>query len=98
MKVKFQTGAPSKNISSCRNTLFTGKSIDFERHATAPEILMVLTVGFDPICYFVGGFNFFKLANEKFTGFSFFMIYITCYSMAIISMCLQLLLCSIDIV
>ena len=36
----------------------TDKSIDFERHATAPEILLVLTVGFDPRGHFVGGFNF----------------------------------------
>ena len=52
----------------------TSKSIDFERHATAPEILLVLTVGFDPRGYFLGSFNFFKLANEKLSGFSFCMI------------------------
>ena len=37
---------------------YTGKSIDFERHATALEILLVLTVGFEPRGYFLGGFNF----------------------------------------
>ena len=32
---------------------------------TAPEIRLVLTIGFDPRGYFPGGFNLFKLANEK---------------------------------
>ena len=36
---------------------------------TAPEIRLVLTVGFDPRGYFPGGFNLFKLANEKLFGF-----------------------------
>ena len=48
---------------------FTGKSIDFERYMTAPEIWLVLTVGFDPRGYFLGGFNLFKLANKKLFGF-----------------------------
>ena len=36
---------------------------------TAPEIRLVLTVGFDPRGYFLGGFNLFRLANEKLFGF-----------------------------
>ena len=40
----------------------TGKSIHFERHMTAPEIQLVLTVGLDPRGYFLGGENIFKLA------------------------------------
>ena len=47
----------------------TGKSIDFERHVTAPEIWLVLTVGVDPRGYFLGGFNLFRLANKKLFGF-----------------------------
>ena len=38
----------------------TGKSIDFERHMTAPEIWLVLIVGVDPRGYFLGGFNLFE--------------------------------------
>ena len=41
----------------------------FECHMTAPEKWLVLTVGFDPRGYFLGGFNLFKLANEKLFGF-----------------------------
>ena len=37
----------------------TGKSIDFERHMTAPEIQLVLTIGFDPGGYFLCGLNLF---------------------------------------
>ena len=48
--------------------LLTGKSIDFERYMTAPEIWLVLTVGFDPKGYFLGGFNLFELANKKLFG------------------------------
>ena len=51
----------------------TGKSIDFERYITAPEIGWVLTVGVDPRGYFLGGFNLFKLANKKL--FAFFQLY-----------------------
>ena len=40
----------------------TGKSIHFERHMTAPEIWLLLTVGFDPKGYFPCGANLFKLA------------------------------------
>ena len=40
----------------------TGESIDFERHMTAPEIWLVLRVGFDLRVYFPGGENLFKLA------------------------------------
>ena len=29
----------------------------------------VMTVGFDPRGYFLGGFNLFELANEKLSGF-----------------------------
>ena len=36
---------------------------------TAPEIWWVLTVGFDPGGYFLGGFNLFELANKKLFGF-----------------------------
>ena len=36
---------------------------------TAPEIWLVLTVGFDPRGYFLGGFNLFELANKKLFGF-----------------------------
>ena len=39
--------------------------IGFECHMTAPEIRLALTVGFDPRGYFLGGFNLFKLVNEK---------------------------------
>ena len=35
---------------------------------TAPEIRLVLKVGFDPRGYFLGGFNLFKLANKKLSG------------------------------
>ena len=49
--------------------VFTGKSIDFERYITAPEIWWVLTVGVDPRGYFLGGFNLFKLAKKKLLGF-----------------------------
>ena len=40
----------------------TAKLIDFECHMTAPEIRLVLTVGFDPRGYFQCGANLFKLA------------------------------------
>ena len=42
--------------------LDTDKSIHFERHMTAPEIWLVLRVGFDLRVYFPGGENLFKLA------------------------------------
>ena len=51
------------------HTPTTGKSIDFERYITAPEIGWVLTVGVDPRGYFLGGFNLFRLANKKLFGF-----------------------------
>ena len=35
---------------------------------TAPEIRLVLTVGFDPRGYFLVGLKLFKLANEKLFG------------------------------
>ena len=41
----------------------TAKSIDFERHRTAPEIWLVLRVGFDPTGCFLCGDNLFRLAN-----------------------------------
>ena len=47
----------------------TGESIDFERHMTAPEIRLVLTVSFDPRGYILGGLNLFKFANDKLFGF-----------------------------
>ena len=47
----------------------TGKSIDFERHMMAPEIWLVLNIGFDPGGYFLCGLNLFKLANQKLSGF-----------------------------
>ena len=37
----------------------TGKSIDFERHMMAPEIWLVLNIGFDPGGYFLCGLNLF---------------------------------------
>ena len=37
----------------------TDKSMEFERHMAAPEIWLVLTVGFDPRGYFLGGLNLF---------------------------------------
>ena len=43
-------------------TSLTDKSIHFERHMTAPEIWLVLRVGFDLRVYFPGGENLFKLA------------------------------------
>ena len=44
--------------------------MESERHMTAPEIRLVLTVGFDLQGYFLGGFNLFKLANQKLSGFN----------------------------
>ena len=86
--------------TSCRKILWkhqgTGKSIDSERHMTAPEIRLVLTVGFDPRGYFLGGLNLFRLSDEKLFGF--FICIITCYSIAKISMCPLLLLCSVEMV
>ena len=41
----------------------TAKSIDIERHRNAPEIWLVLRVGFDPTGCFLCGDNLFKLAN-----------------------------------
>ena len=35
---------------------------------TAPEIRLVLTVGFDPRGYFLGGFRLFELFNRKLFG------------------------------
>ena len=37
----------------------TAKLIDFECHMTAPEIRLVLTIGFDPGGYFLCGLNLF---------------------------------------
>ena len=50
----------NRRASRVRET--TGKSMESERHMTAPEIRLVLKVGFDPSGYFLGGFNLFKLA------------------------------------
>ena len=65
---------------------------------TAPEILLVLKVGFDPRGYFLGGFNLFKLANKKLFGF--FHLYhidqLLVYGKNLYVA--KLLLCSVDIV
>ena len=59
---------------------------------------MVLTVGFGPRGYFLGGFNLFELANEKL--FRFFHLYyidqLLVYGKNLYVP--QLLFCSIDIV
>ena len=76
---------------------YTAKLIDFECHMTAPEIRLVLTVGFDPRGYFPGGFNLFKLANEKLFGFFhlYYIDHLLVYGKNLYVP--QLLLCSIDI-
>ena len=77
--------------------LITAKLIDFECHMTAPEIRLVLTVGFDPKGYFPGGFNLFKLANVKLFGFFhlYYIDHLLVYGKNLYVP--QLLLCSIDI-
>ena len=75
----------------------TAKFIDFECHMTAPEMRLVLTVGFDPRFYFPCGFNLFKLDNEKLFGFFhlYDMDHLLVYGKNLYVP--QLLLCSIDI-
>jgi len=81
-------------MASCN---ITAKLIDFECHMTAPEIRLVLTVGFDPRGYFPGGFNLFKLANVKLFGFFhlYYIDHLLVYGKNLYVP--QLLLCSIDI-
>ena len=64
---------------------------------TAPEIWLVLRVGVEPRDYFLGGFNLFKLANEKLFGFFhlYYIDHLLVYGKNLYVP--QLLLCSIDI-
>ena len=65
---------------------------------TAPEIRLVLTVGFDPRGYFLGGFNL--LVMKSYLGFYFGILYymdhLQVYGMNLYVP--QLLLCSKEIV
>ena len=84
-------------ISTRPQSRSTAKLIDFECHMTAPEIWLVLTVGLDPRGYSLGGFNLFKLANEKLFGFFhlYYIDHLLVYGKNLYVP--QLLLCSIDI-
>ena len=99
--VCFSSEKPILKVSFSLNLFhgfhITAKLIDFECHMMAPEIRLVLTVGFDPKGYFPGGFNLFKLANEKLFGF-FYLYYIDHLLVYGKNLYVpQLLLCNIDI-